>query len=225
MQATAASSRPGSVGSSARRCSAMNSTSSGCTSRSIVSRRADLAAPEERRLHPAVGPVDRREAVELQVAVAVDPDRLAVRGERADAAVGLEPVHDLALDRERHAQVGQHLRRPRAGADTRWSGGVGAGGGGHPDAVRRRPPTPAPARRTAARRRGARPARGAPSTVCLGPDEPGDRLVQPHLVVRRASSSGTGAGSRRRRGARAAGPTPGRRCRLPATVGLSGRPR
>ena len=52
----------------------------------------------------------------------------------------------------------------------------------------------------------------------LGPDEPRDRLVQPHLVVRRESSSGTGAGSPRRRGARAAGPTPGPRagCRPPS---------
>ena len=37
MQATAASNRPGSVGSSARRWPAMTATSAGCTSRSIVS--------------------------------------------------------------------------------------------------------------------------------------------------------------------------------------------
>jgi len=80
-----------------------------------LGRRRD-AVPEQRGLHTAVRTVVRREAVErLAVVRPVDPDGVPLEG--AHPADGVEPEHDLPLDEERDAEVGEQLGSPGAGAD------------------------------------------------------------------------------------------------------------
>lgn len=85
-------------------------------------RRDGLAAVEHRDLdpvgRPAGGVVERGEAVELPpVSRLPDVDRVPVRGEPGRIRGRRPPVLHLPLDAERHPQVAQQFRRPRARAD------------------------------------------------------------------------------------------------------------
>ena len=169
----------------------MNAISSACTSRSIVSactpRRAGRTPPSLRR-RARRSPGSRRAAARRRRG----SRPAAGRGERADPAVRLEPVHDLALHRERHprsartsgAQAPGQTRggRPRT-CRRRWS----------PGRRRRRPPTPAPAPSN----RSSAPRRAASSrcavTVSSGRTNPATSSYSPT-----SSSAGVIVGNRRR---------------------------